>query len=98
MLLLFLIAFLVLMIVCLLFPAARAQQEHDVFVKVVAVDRSALAVEARFTVVPDDLRMICHGEARNLFVGDWVKVQFKNGKSLTLAGTKLDCDRIRWVR
>lgn len=64
-------------------------------VKVVRVDHAAQSLEAKFIVMPEDLRIVCHGEAKKVFAGDYVKVEFKGGKTM-IAGT--DCDQIQWVR
>lgn len=64
-------------------------------VKVVSVDHGAQRLEAKFIVMPQDLRLVCHGEAKKVFAGDYVKVEFKDGKT-TIAGA--DCDQVLWLR
>lgn len=64
-------------------------------VKVVSVDRGTQRLEAKFIVMPRDLRLVCHGEAKKVFAGDYVKVEFKGGKT-TIAGA--DCDQVLWLR
>ena len=52
-------------------------------------------IEARFVIVPEDLRLVCEGAVRKVFVGDFVKVDFREGK-VWVEG--LECKQIAWVR
>jgi hypothetical protein len=64
-------------------------------VKVIRVDHAAQQLEAKFIVMPEDLRLVCHGEAKKVFAGDYVKVEFKGGKTMI---ADADCDQIMWLR
>lgn len=64
-------------------------------VKVMVVDHGKQRVEAKFVVVPEDLRLVCHGEAEKTFVGDYVKVEVKDGK-FQIAGAV--CTEIAWLK
>lgn len=64
-------------------------------VKVVTVDHEAQLLEARFMVMPEDLRLVCHGDAKKVFVGDYAKVEYK-GADFAIAGTI--CKEVKWLR
>lgn len=64
-------------------------------VKVVAVDHGQQRLEAKFVVMPEDLRLVCHGEAKKVFAGDYVKVEFKDGKTM-IGGA--ECNQVLWLR
>lgn len=63
--------------------------------KVMLVDHGAKRLEAKFTVVPEDMRLVCHGEAKEIYVGDYAKVEFKEGKFM-IAGTV--CTEVAWLK
>ncbi len=63
-------------------------------VKVVSVNRNEGRVEARFVVLPEDLRLVCVGKVDNVFETDYVKVEYKN-KEVYIKGAK--CVSMLWV-
>ena len=64
-------------------------------VKVVSVNRNEGRVEARFVVLPEDLRLVCVGKVDNVFETDYVTVSHKDG-FFYIRGAK--CNEILWVR
>jgi hypothetical protein len=74
-------------------PARPAETTYTV--KVVVVDQGNGLVEAKFMVLPEDLRIVCHGEAKKIFVGDYAKVEIRDGK---FAIGKTVCDQMRWMK
>lgn len=47
--------------------------------------------------MPEDLRIVCEGEAPKLFEGDYVKVELDD-KGFKLAGTKARCAQMKWLK
>ena len=64
--------------------------------KVMLVDRAQKRIEAKFTVAPDDLRLICHGEAPKTSVGDYAKVEFDKEGRFTIDGAS--CTEVAWLK
>lgn len=64
-------------------------------VKAVVVDESHKLLEAKFVVLPDDLRLVCHGEVKKIASGDYLKVEYtKDGFWIG----NLACTEVRWAR
>ncbi len=85
--------------IALAFAAAGVCRGHDTgyTVKVVVADRAQGHFEARFMTMPEDLRIVCEGEAPKLFEGDYVKVELDD-KGFKLAGTKARCAQMKWLK
>lgn len=64
--------------------------------KVMLVDHAAKRVEAKFIIAPEDLRIVCHGEAKAVFVGDYVKVEVNKDGQFVIAGTT--CTEMAWLK
>lgn len=64
-------------------------------VKVMSVDHGKQRLEAKFLVVPEDLRLVCHGEAKKVDVGDYAKVEVKDGR-FVIAGAV--CTEVAWLK
>ncbi|GAC1632842.1 MAG: hypothetical protein NVS9B14_06590 [Candidatus Acidiferrum sp.] len=75
--------------------AEPARPDTTYTVKVVVVDQAGGLVEAKFLVLPQDLRIVCHGEAKKIFVGDYAKVEIRDGK---FAIGKTVCDQMKWMQ
>lgn len=86
---------LVVLFIAAMYAATTHAADTTYTVKVVSVDHGNQRLEAKFIVMPQDLRLVCHGEAKKVFAGDYVKVEFKGGKT-TIAGA--DCDQVLWLR
>jgi hypothetical protein len=78
------------------FVAAIAGHAQDTGfrVKVLLVSGTDKRLEAKFATIPDDLRLICHGDPQGMFVGDFVKVEVKDNKFVI---GKLQCGEMAWV-
>lgn len=67
--------------------------------KVVVSDHSTGHVEAKFTTMPEDLRIVCEGETNNLpFENDYVRIDYDDKHGYTVHGTKLQCKGFVWVK
>jgi hypothetical protein len=73
--------------------AACRAQDAGYRVKAVLVHSAERRMEAKFVVIPQNLRIICQGDTAGISEGDYVKVDFKNGK---LVAGKMVCDSIAW--
>jgi hypothetical protein len=73
--------------------AASRGQDNSFRVKVAMVNSQQKRMEGKFVVMPDDLRIVCAGDPSGMSVGDYVKVEFKNGKPVI---RKMVCDQIAW--
>jgi len=78
-----------------IFAATLKGQEADYSVKVTSVDHANEVVEAKFVIVPQDLRIVCYGDPGKVYVDDYIKVIAKNG---TFKIGKAVCSQIKWLR
>lgn len=74
---------------------ARSQGDRSYRVKLVVVDHGQQVIEGKFVVMPDDLRIVCHGDPGKMFAGDYVEVRFKDHK--TFIG-KAECSEMKWLQ
>ena len=87
------------MLAAVLLPAAWAcARDTGYTVKVVVADRAAGHVEARFVVMPEDLRIVCEGEVRKVFEGDYVQMELDKDGDFSLKGTKTKCRQVKWLK
>lgn len=61
--------------------------------KVAQVNHSIGLIEVKFIVVPDDLRLICHGNTKQYNTGDFVKIETANGD---VHFGDIKCNAVRW--
>lgn len=71
----------------------RASKTNEFYVKVSAVNEAKGQVETRFVVVPDNIRLVCEGDVKNVFVGDYQRVDIKADAPHM---GKLTCNKFRW--
>lgn len=64
-------------------------------VKVTDTNEAEHVIVAKFVVVPEDLRIVCHGDWGKEFVGDYVKISYKEGNFYI---GKALCKEMRWMR
>ena len=69
----------------------RAQ---DTGYRVKVVLASGQRMEARFVTIPEDLRLICKGDSKGMFAGDYVKVELKDN---VFTVGKMSCTEVAWV-
>ena len=62
-------------------------------VKAVMVSGEGRIMEAKFVVLPEDLRIVCEGDPKGISVGDYVKLEIRSGK---FYARKMECNGIRW--
>jgi hypothetical protein len=64
-------------------------------VKVAYLNKQTGEVEGKFIVLPKDLRIVCQGDVRDMFDGDYVKVTWSNG--IFKIG-KATCTGFKWLQ
>jgi hypothetical protein len=65
-------------------------------VQAVVVDEAHKLVEAKFVIVPEDLRLVCHGIVTKVSAGDYLKVEYKKGSGFWVGN--LACTEVRWEK
>lgn len=75
---------------------APAQEDPNLlYMKVTSVKQDTGDVEMRFMMVPDNLRMVCKGDARSLSVGDYVHV-YVGEPAPRIVKTEVTCEMVKW--
>jgi hypothetical protein len=70
-------------------------QEPEYYIKVAGIDKTKGEIEGKFITVPEDLRIVCHGDVRKFNEGDYTKLYFRNG-NFTVGDAQ--CTSVRWVK
>ncbi len=68
-------------------------QGEDTGYRVKAVMVGNGHLEAKFVVMPDDLRLVCNGDTKGISTGDYVRVEIKD--HVFVIG-KTTCEQIKW--
>jgi hypothetical protein len=68
--------------------------ETSYTLKVMAVNRTAGRIEAKFMVVPEDMRLVCYGKVENIYETDYIKVEYKDGH-VFIKGA--ECTSVMWL-
>jgi len=83
-------------LVLIFFGALVHSQEYpEYYVKVAFVDKTKGEIEGKFMSIPEDMRIVCHGDVQKFNEGDYTKVQYRNG---VFAVADAKCTEVRWLK
>jgi len=63
--------------------------------KVMALEKAAGRVEAKFVTLPEDLRIVCEGDISGIMDSDYVPVTYHDGEFYI---RKAKCTKMKWLK